>query len=238
MADAPNDAYALTGWMFEEYQPAFSYIAQPGTSAVRYMPLWDSAIKYWFMGNGQRIIVAVKISTTYFSCYLGKFLPIAAPSEYPQPYYVGMPMTALNRWSLASASIRSFFDPSQAAQVHQPSNNWIQGGNFYQSSSESNVGTSGGYVWPYNADLGGNSNCVTRWREQRDLLGGGYNRERLVLLADDPADDVLGELDGAYAVPGFSQASEDIVQIGGLDHLVVQDNFRTNRWNYAALALE
>jgi hypothetical protein len=239
VADNPNDAYALTGWMYKMYEPTFGDLGQPGTSLVRYQPVWDSAIPYWFKANGQRIIIITKISTSYFSSYLGKFLPRSAPSDYPQPYYLGMVTDANNRWSLASSDnrIRSFFDPGPTVQILQPSGNWQSGGNFSQSSSESTMSTSGCYVWPYNGNVF-NSVDVTRWREMRNNLDGSYPRFALELLADSPTNDLLGELDGAYAIPGFSAASEDIIQIDSIDHLMIQDGAKTNRWNYCGVSLD
>jgi hypothetical protein len=48
---------------------------------------------------------------------------------------------------------------------------------------------------------------------------------------------VLGELDGAYFIPGFGQAAENIVTISGQDYLVVQNIFRTTSDAYWALKL-
>lgn len=240
VADAPNDRYALTGWMFKMYESTFGDLGQPGTSSRGYHMLWDVAIPYWFKANGQRVIIVTKISTSYFASYLGKFLPRSAPSDYPQPYYVGMPYNSNQRWSTAAtnASMRSFFDPGPTMQVLKPSGNWDTGGNFNQSGNqESTMGTSGCYIWPYNGHYN-NSSDVTRYREMRNNLDNSYTRFPLELLCDSPTIDLLGELDGAYAVPAFSAASEDIVQIGGVDHLLVQDCFRTNRWNYCGIPLE
>ena len=47
----------------------------------------------------------------------------------------------------------------------------------------------------------------------------------------------LGEMDGCYAVPGFNNAAENIISVGGIDHLVVQDVFRTGYSDYWALKL-
>ena len=47
----------------------------------------------------------------------------------------------------------------------------------------------------------------------------------------------LGEMDGCHAVPGFGNAAENLVRVGGIDHLVVQDVFRTGYGDYWALRL-
>ena len=47
----------------------------------------------------------------------------------------------------------------------------------------------------------------------------------------------LGEMDGCFAVPGYANAAENIVTVGGVNHLVVQDVFRTGYSDYWALRL-
>ena len=47
----------------------------------------------------------------------------------------------------------------------------------------------------------------------------------------------LGEMDGCYCVPGYNNAAENIITAGGVDHLVVQDVYRTSYGDYWALKL-
>ena len=44
-------------------------------------------------------------------------------------------------------------------------------------------------------------------------------------------------MDGCYAVPGFNNTAENIISINGIDHLVVQEVFRTGYSDYWALKL-
>ena len=48
---------------------------------------------------------------------------------------------------------------------------------------------------------------------------------------------LIGELEGCYALSGAGVATEDIVQIGGVDHLVVPNVFRTTRYDFFAVRL-
>lgn len=47
----------------------------------------------------------------------------------------------------------------------------------------------------------------------------------------------LGELDGMYSVPGYGNSVENIITANGVDHLVVQDVYRTGYSDYWALKL-
>jgi len=49
---------------------------------------------------------------------------------------------------------------------------------------------------------------------------------------------IYGEIDGLYHVSGFSNASENLVAVDGVNHLVLQDVAATGIGNYVALRLE
>ena len=64
---------------------------------------------------------------------------------------------------------------------------------------------------------------------------GLYAKEKKALLPFILAG--LGEMEGCYCVPGYANAVENIINVGGVDHLVVQDVFRTGYSDYWALKL-
>lgn len=232
------DAYALTGWMFKAYNSGLPYAAQPGNSAVKYQPLWNTSTPYWFIANGQRVIIVTKVSTVYTASYIGKFLPYGTPGEYPQPYYLGMVSPSNTRWSAAGYLIKNFWDPtSSGAQILHPSGTWRDAGNFTSSNTPIQLNTSSAYVWPFNADIVLNIQ-VGFWSVIRDNIDASYTLFPLRLVGDSPDLDWYGELQGGYAISGFNQASEDINIVDGARHLVVQDVSNTGRFNYAAILLE
>lgn len=232
-----TDAYAIGFWMFRDYNAALPHLGQPGHSGVRYLPIWNTGMPYWLVANAQRLIVVAKVSTTYQSCYVGKFHPQGTPGEYPQPYFIAAPVTSsTTRWSTTSENARAFFDPGTGALISLPSAQWRSVTNFRDSGGEA-AATGTNYVWPYSANIGSNV-ASTRFRELREQLDGGYWLLPLVLLGEDPDVDMWGQLDGAYAVSGFNNATENTVTIDGLAHLIVQNIHRTGRMYYAAIALE
>lgn len=237
-ASPANDAYAIGMWMFRDYNPALAHLQQPGHSGVRYIPIWNTGMPYWLIANAQRLIVVAKVSTSYLASYVGKFLPHGTPGEYPQPYYLSAPVpSATTRWSTISESHRNFWDPGVGgALISLPGGTWRAVGNFFESSGEQIAGGTN-YVWPYSASISNNS-PYTRYRELREQLDGNYWTLPLILLGEDPDLDIYGELDGAFAVSGFNNASENTVTIDGLQYLVVQNMHRTARMYYCALPLE
>lgn len=76
-------------------------------------------------------------------------------------------------------------------------------------------------------------------RSQTPLLGGGYLLTPLTLHSGKSAvPGVFGILDGVFHVSGVDNGSENIIQVGGVDYLVIQNVYRTATNSFAALRLE
>jgi hypothetical protein len=59
----------------------------------------------------------------------------------------------------------------------------------------------------------------------------------LILHQRYPTMSVLGELEGVYAISGFSNAAENTAVIGGITHVVMQNAARTGVHDYWAIGL-
>jgi hypothetical protein len=239
-ADPGVDTYGLRGWMFRSHNPSLAHEVQPGHSGAGYHPVWNQPTPYWFIANAQRVIVVTKVSTVYTASYLGKLFPYGTPSEWPQPYYMSMPYNGTVRWSSVSENVRNFWDPGNhaASRMLNPSGVWWNVGNFYDDGGAEASVNGGNYIWPYQARIGTETSAVNRYRELRDNVDDNtYTLWPLVLNGENPNLDMWGELDGAYACPGFDAASEDIIVESNEDHLLVQNIFRTARYYYAAIKL-
>lgn len=225
-----TDTFGFYGWMARSYDAGLDIQSQPGDSGDRFHPTWDSTIPYWFFGNAQRVIIVTKISTTYQASYLGKFLQYGTAGEYGQPYVVLMPWSAEIRFSTISESVRNFWDPGPGL-ILLPNGAWWECRNWYESNGESSD-PDGIHISPYN---GNDSSVYQRFRELRDNVDGSYTTFPLVLNGTTPASDVYGELDGAFAVSGFSTAAEDTITVGADTLRVFQNGFRTSRMYYCAI---
>lgn len=214
--------------------------AQPGRSPTVAWCMHDSSMPFFFAANGQRIIGVSKVSTRYPSFYAGKILPYGTPAEYGYPYYLAATSGSLSTNVASTAgNSRSFADPGQnAAHLYFPSGVWRAVTNYVDSGgAESSLGTTGPHIWPYAAESMANATDL-RLRELRDNVDGSYTLLPLVIVSTTPEAGVLGELDNAFYVSGFGNAAENTVTVGGVDHKVFQNLFRTNRWDYFALKME
>lgn len=205
---------------------------QPGRSAYQYLHLVNSAIPYWFVANGRRVIIVAKISTTYQHAYIGAYLPYATPTQVPYPMFVGgSSQNNLFRWSNNGVTHKSYVDPSQySSSAYHVDGQWLRPANTNTSTPAGRI--YGMSMSPYE---GGGWTRET-WVKIRDNVDGSYTLFPIQISLENPKN-MLGELDGVYAVSGFNNASENIIQVDGVDHLVVQDIFRTDRYNYCAVAL-
>jgi len=239
-ANVGTDSYALTGWMYRSYNPSLGNQSQPGHSGLGYHPVWNQPMAYWFICNGQRVIIITKVSTVYTASYLGKVLMYGTPGEWPQSYYMSMPIAANTRWSSTSETFRNFFDPGNhnGSRMLHTSGVWFNVANFGESSGESTV-DGVNYIWPYSARFGASaSSAQTRFRELRDNADDvSYTLWPLVLCGENPAPDIWGELDGAYACPGFDAGAEDIITQDNEDHVLIPNTFRSARYYYAAIKI-
>lgn len=70
-----------------------------------------------------------------------------------------------------------------------------------------------------------------------DCYGGDRTMWPCHLIQTNPTDQTYGVLDGAYRCQGVANAAENIITVGGIDHLVIQNTFRTSFNDYWAMAL-
>lgn len=193
---------------FTGYVAGNSFATQPGGMGTPIgFPLWDQAIEYWLVANGQRLILVAKVETVYMTCYLGKILPYATPGQWPYPVMVSGMLTtdALTRYS--DAAIKGPWEAASAKlRLRTAGATWLE------------------------------PECYP-WTTARDLRDtpGGYG---VIPIQLTDSDGIYGEPDGLSHVSGFGNAVENTIDIGGTDHLVVHDVFRTGIRDYHAVRLD
>jgi len=210
--------------VFTGYLAGNAFSAQPGRVSYNIsIPMWAQAIPYTFVGNGQRIIVAVNISGARYSIYLGKFLPYATPSQWPYPVCVG--------GILVSDSATLYSDTTQTS--------WFKGArnNFAMKF------TSGAWRTPEILPFGGPGTKVLRNTKSdsnaTEVAIPGYYGLHSLILSENVTSFInnYGELDGIYYITGFSNAVDNTLVIAGITYLVLADNTRTGFKDYVALRL-
>ncbi|MGH8074282.1 MAG: hypothetical protein ACREO4_09430 [Lysobacter sp.] len=215
------------------YNPALAIIDQVNVSGTSVLPLWNSAIDYWFIANGRRFMVVARISTYWMNCYAGLILPYVLPDAWPYPLFVGGSNqgagTGLAQiWSTTGKENRSFWNGcTGCAKLLLPDVTWWDVSNWSTSSGDGQQNT-GINTDPFRFDAA----------ELIANLDGSFPMTPATLLSNSPYQAQLGRFDGVYGTIAIGNAAGNIIQQGGVDHLVVQNIYRTARYDYAAFALQ
>ncbi|MNK66237.1 hypothetical protein D3C87_855530 [compost metagenome] len=220
------------------------------------MFLDQNPMKYWFVANGRRFVVVVKVSTVYETLYGGLFLPYADPTQYPYPLMVGGSAGASfdenYNWTNTQFSHSQFITPQTNASTPpndrgslyflDPSAQWVAADNKDRTSSIQSSAGVAPYHWlgGLGTHLSASNNVGYPTLLDRTLgcLGGSFALQPVTLVQRQPTDQTYGVFHGVYQVSGNGNPAENIIEMDGVDHLVVQNVWRTTPNSYWALALE
>lgn len=232
---------------------------------VPMVPCWNAAMPYWFRASGRSFSFGVKVSTSFEGGYLGLILPYATPSQYPYPLAIGGSLVPQdwNRsstWKYSHNDIQHSVFPipgsntqylfsitpnSSTLYLRTPDGQWES---FAQRIGPTNIGemtqstsspfSRGGSrtgVWPVSV-LNTGPNAPRR--SYREVLGGGYLLQPLILHQRLPTDAVWGELEGCMAISGFGNVAENTTSFAGKNYIIFQNTTRTEAHEYWAMALD
>ena len=235
----------------------------PHNTRCPQVPLWDSAMPYWFAANGRSFRFGVKVSTGYEGGYLGFILPYATPGQYPYPLAVGGSHAPTGNpdssWRYSEVARERGVPVSPGgSSTHSTQDtaclfirdlqgiwrSFVNFGSILSGQPPDNITTMGSTitgttsgaargVWPHNQLTG----SVGRL-PYRDALGGGQVLIPAIAYQREPQTIVYGELEGLYKVTGFNGSAEDIATFAGKDHVILQNTYRTTVWEYWAMSLD
>ncbi|MDH1211145.1 hypothetical protein N5C38_08760 [Pseudomonas chengduensis] len=216
--DASADYYNLVAAVFTGYVPSNTFDTQPGASFSG-VPAHNNRIDYWLTLNPQRIALAMKVGTpVYESCYVGKFLPYARPSQYPYPVVCGGMLNgaAATRFSDTSANHSMGYKGASVRLVMRSNDQWRSV-----------------FCYPWgNNDLAGPSATQKQLRDTNGVY------PLLPVELHDNAANLWGALDGIFYISGFNNAVENSLTVAGVDYVVIQDSFRNGFIDYYALRMD
>lgn len=213
------DYYNVSFSAFTGYVSGNTFDTQPGVNVVS-VCAHNQRIDYWVAVNKQRVAFGLKVGTPVYDVgYVGKFLPFAAPDQYPYPVVIagtliGRPAT---RYS-DTARVNSVNGQGSAAAYRTVAGTWA------------------GYVTNVN-----DRNVVNNLVRETN---GVYGLVPLQVVVDNgsgsvetnpPSCNVYGVLDGVYWITGFNNVTENTLSIGGRSYVVIQNIFRTGFADYIAL---
>lgn len=226
-----SDYYNLGIAGYSSYNPGIALIDQVNRLTPRYIHLWDGSMPYWFIANGRRFIVVVRVTTVYQSAYAGFILPYHLPTTWAYPLFIGgCSSNPTWRYSVVNhGNHAAFFNPGQTADaIRLPDGQWIGISNKKQNQNEDSDTVNN--IVPWAAWFG--------FSTLREGLDGNYTPIPAEIAISSPYAATLGALQGVHYVPGFGTASENTITVDGVTYLIVQNVYRTSNNEYAAIALE
>lgn len=210
--DAAADYYNMSVAGFTGYVAGNSFDTQPGYMESG-VPAHNQRIDYWLAVNAQRIVFALKVGTpVYETGYAGYFLPYADPGQYPYPLVVGGMLDGIPATRFSDTTHSFAFRGSRANLRMR----FVDG------------------VWKQPDTMPWLNDWMAGTYQLRDSLG--YYPLYAVELTDS-APNLYGALDGVRFISGFNNVVENTLTIGGVDHVVIQDVYRTGFYDYIALEL-
>lgn len=247
MTGVASSATALEGHVNVQPSPSLMFID-------------NSTMNYWFIANGRRFMVILKISTVFESCYAGFFLPYATPTEYPYPMFIGgtsgpdsgdpqsprswredLDGHSAFPWPFCDVGINISDFVASGAYSLSPDGTWMDYSNFNEPR-EGCIGNSyrGNYIpVTLNSILNDDyylSSAVLE-RGWTDLYGGGKYLMPIHLFESSPGRQTFGILQGAFRCQTEFMGSEDVVTISGSNFMVVQNVFRTYSGDFFAVEI-
>lgn len=188
--DAAADYYNLVAAVFTGYVAGNTFDTQPGVM-LSGIPAHNQAIDYFMTANGQRIALALKVGTpVYMSGYVGKLLPYATPGEYRAPLVCAGMLNAVPATRFSDLAITMPYKGARPNfRLRSNMGTWLQPD-----------------AWPWNNGF----LCGTT---QARPTGVQYFPLRVEV--NDSGPNVYGTLDGIHYIPGFDNAVENVLQMGG-----------------------
>lgn len=216
------------------------------------------AMKYWFVASGRRFMIVVNMSTVYEVAYCGLFLPYALPNEYPYPLFIGASSSAsteVTSWrSTVDAHAAFPFSPYSGSGLNRASGYVLAPTGAWLNAPSQNVSAAQACLGPYRYQEydvdGGNrfmlstngTGVVPGYESIRSRQMMSYDSiffvEPITIIQTNNAMQMMGVLDNFFVCPGVGNAAENTIEIDGVDHLVVQNIFRSTTSTYMAIRLE
>lgn len=243
---ASNQAYCWQMGVFTGYDPSAAFYSQPN-AMIKAVALWQSTIQYWFIVNGQRILLATNINGIDQLGYMGKFFTYNTPEQYPNPLLIAGPLASVAYVPYNDLSVKgAFIDGSPTALLRDNSkpnltlwpmnltNVWSEermGSNLILPAVEA-ISTTNSLVPLFPVCVASPSVALPTF--QNTTYSGTYNRLNYSEIP--PTLNLFGDLDGVYFCPNLFEdplrSQHPSVQVSGIDHILF-----SNGPTYAALRL-
>ena len=202
---------------------------QPNGSDPYYIPLLNSNMTYWFVGNGRRFVVVARTGNSYQHMYCGFYLPSATVTEFPYPLFIGaMSRERLAHPSISSYTLQAWYDSARSAGIMHRDNSWLTVSNNVPGANLRTNDSLPTKINPY-------ANGLFDLKNQAD--SGDYALFPIWIDSTSNGGNHYGEVEGVCALSGTENTSESTGTIDSRNYIFFQNSARSNRLSFMALEL-
>ena len=240
----------IFGWDlrgFTAFNSTLTFDTLPGVSPAVYAAFDDAAFDCWFWVDRRRIMALARVGTTDILVHLGFIQQFGTRNQYPYPLLVGgSQSSSTSNFQTNNFGHSSLPDPcDNGAQLRWVDGSWQEYSNYTGTSATRSTArkTTGNVLWPQRNsstnDDGVESNAAAA---NEDALFEGFSVGSSVHISSAEIGEyamfptiltngtqLVGRIDGLYAVFGLGLVSGDTITDGAESPAVVYDVF-ANTW--------
>lgn len=189
---------------------------------------WNTSIPYWMFITGRRLLVFAKVGTTYQPLHLGLLSPPATDAQCPYPMFIGGAGNTLAKaYSDALGSFWGSYGSSYSSgRIFFPSGAWGTLNSYSANDTSANPA-----AYPSNI-------CLPDEGKILDSIDGETYMLEPVHIVSAGTRMILGHVEGVFRVSGYKNSSENIINVGGVNHICFQDISRQGYGNFCAVRMD
>jgi hypothetical protein len=178
--------------------------------------LWNQAIPYWLVANGQGFVCGAKVQNSYIIFGAGLLLKFATFGQYPYPLVV--------QGNLPTATATRYSDTA-----------WISGWKGNRNNFRLRF-TNGVWLAPQTLPWQ-QANNLRNTNNNSNTAAGFYGLHAIDVSDTTGTGNIYGSLENLFYISGFNNAAENTLVFGGITYVVLRDGTKTGNNDYIALKL-
>jgi len=238
-----NNVFGIKLQGYTAFDNTLAFATMPGVSPTTFTALANVSFNCFFWVNARRIMVAARIGTTDVFFTFGYMLPFATANQYPYPLFItGSVQDVTYNFQQNNFGQSCFPDPcpngcyfrwvdgTWISVIHYSSNN---------ASRPSALNNTNPYLWyPLRDNTTGDGTENDGTGSELNLFG-GYSATSVIVSPSQIGayplypvilvnpNQLIGQVDGMYVVPGQGLSAGDTVTVGSDTYDVFHNTWRT-----------
>lgn len=243
--NAGNNVFGIRNAGYTAFDNTLAFGTMPGLSILARVALADVSFNCFFWVNSRRIIVAARIGTTDILWNMGYILPFGTASQYPYPLLItGSVQDDSYNFQQNNFGQSCMPDPCPAgASIRWVDGTWQAIQHYNNNTATRSTAISGAGANPYvfwplrdnttsdgaETDNTGSEIAVFQlYSSVTEIVSNSQiNAFPLYPVVLENANQLIGQMDGLYVVPGQGLSAGDTITVGSDTYDVFHNTWRT-----------